>query len=294
VGGAPLHPEAPWPPRCGCWGSGRGPSPRAVPARGLTLSLVMIVKDEQEMLPGCLEAVRDAVDEMIVVDTGSTDRTVEIAESFGATVVRFPWNGSFADARNVSLDHATCDWVMYLDADEHMMPEDAPKLRELLERTWREGFYLVETNYTGGDESGAAVTHHALRLLRRRPQYRFEGRIHEQKTHTMPTFLPERFETSTVRMRHYGYLRSRITSKDKSRRNIELLEVEARENPSPFNQYNLANYEENLTAADSRIRDVDMASEMVNFTKLQVLQQAGTSMLAQANQSPQSVLSLLR
>jgi hypothetical protein len=212
---------------------------RARPVKGMTLSLVMIVKDEQEMLPGCLEAVKDAVDEMIVVDTGSSDRTVEIARSFGAKVVEFPWNGSFADARNVSIDNASCDWVMYLDADEHMIPEDAPKLRALLARTWREAFYLVETNYTGGDESGAAVTHHALRLWRRRPQYRFEGRIHEQKTHTMPTYLPERFETSTVRMRHYGYLRSRITAKDKSRRNIELLEVESRENPSPFNQYNL-------------------------------------------------------
>jgi tetratricopeptide (TPR) repeat protein len=212
---------------------------RARPVKDMTLSLVMIVKDEQEMLPGCLDAVKDAVDEMIVVDTGSSDRTVEIARSFGAKVVEFPWNGSFADARNVSIDNATCDWVMYLDADEHMIPEDAPKLRALLTRTWREAFYLVETNYTGGDESGAAVTHHALRLWRRRPQYRFEGRIHEQKTHTMPTYLPERFETSTVRMRHYGYLRSRITAKDKSRRNIELLEVESHENPSPFNQYNL-------------------------------------------------------
>ncbi len=212
---------------------------RARPVRGMTLSLVMIVKDEQEMLPGCLEAVKEAVDEMIVVDTGSSDRTVEIARSFGATVVDFPWNGSFADARNVSIENATCDWVMYLDADEHMIPEDAGTLRALLQKTWREAFYLVETNYTGGDESGAAVTHHALRLWRRRPQYRFEGRIHEQKTHTMPTYLPERFETSTVRMRHYGYLRSRITAKDKSRRNIELLEIESHENPSPFNQYNL-------------------------------------------------------
>jgi tetratricopeptide (TPR) repeat protein len=217
----------------------RAVAARARPRTGLTLSLCMIVKDEEEMLPGCLEAVRDAVDEMIVVDTGSSDRTAEIARSFGAKVIDFPWNGSFADARNVSLDAATSDWVMYLDADEHMIPEDAEALRELLSRTWREAFYLVETNYTGGDEAGTAVTHHALRLWRNRSNYRFEGRIHEQKSHTMPTYLAERFETSNVRIRHYGYLRSRIASKDKSRRNIELLEIEARENPSPFNDYNL-------------------------------------------------------
>lgn len=211
----------------------------ALPAQGLTLSLVMIVKDEEEMLPGCLEAVRDAVDELIVVDTGSTDHTVEIAESFGATVVHFPWNGSFADARNVSLNHATSDWVLYLDADEHMIAEDAAQLRSLLGRTWREAFYLVETNYTGGDDSGSSVAHLALRLFRNRPEYRFEGRVHEQKTQTMPTYLPERFETTPIRMCHYGYLKSRIGAREKSKRNIELLEQEARDTPSPFVDFNL-------------------------------------------------------
>jgi tetratricopeptide (TPR) repeat protein len=211
----------------------------AKPVAGLTVSLCMIVKDEEEMLPGCLEAARDFVDEMIVVDTGSSDRTAEIAREAGAKLVEFPWNGSFADARNVSLEHATSDWILYLDADEHLVPDDAPAFRALLGRTWREAFYLVETNYTGGEESGSAVNHLAMRLFRNRPAYRFEGRIHEQKTGAMPTFLPERFETSTVRVRHYGYLKSRQTAKDKSRRNIELLEVEARENPSPFNAFNL-------------------------------------------------------
>jgi tetratricopeptide (TPR) repeat protein len=208
-------------------------------AEGLTLSLAMIVRDEEEMLPGCLEAVRGVVDELVVVDTGSTDRTMEIAESFGAKVVRFPWNGSFADARNVSLEHATGDWILYLDADEHLVPEDAPALRALLGKTWREAFYLVETNYLGGEESGHAVTHMALRLFRNRPAYRFEGRIHEQKAQSMPTFLPERFEHTTIRLRHYGYLKGRIDARDKSRRNLELLEQERREAPSPFNAFNL-------------------------------------------------------
>lgn len=212
---------------------------RAGPATGLSLSLCMIVKDEEEMLPGCLGAVRGVVDEIVVVDTGSTDSTIEIAERFGAKVVRFPWTGSFAEARNVSLEHATGDWILYLDADEHLVPEDAGQLRELLGRTWREGFYLVETNYTGGEESGHAVTHLALRLFRNRPSYRFEGRIHEQKTQAMPTYLPERFETTRIRLRHYGYLKSRLVSRDKSRRNVELLRRERAESPSPFNSFNL-------------------------------------------------------
>jgi tetratricopeptide (TPR) repeat protein len=212
---------------------------RARAVKDLTLSLCMIVKNEEEMLPGCLEPLRGVVDEMIVVDTGSTDRTVEIAESFGARVVHFPWNGSFSDARNASIEAASGDWLMYLDADEHMEATDARMLRGLLGRTWREGFYLVETNYTGGSEAGSAVTHMALRIWRNRSQYRFSGRIHEQKTHTMPTYLPERFETTRIRVRHYGYLNQRIASKDKSRRNIELLEQEAREARTPFTDYNL-------------------------------------------------------
>jgi tetratricopeptide (TPR) repeat protein len=211
----------------------------AAPQKGLTVSLCMIVKDEEEMLPGCLENVAAGVDEIIVVDTGSTDRTVEIAESFGATVIHFPWNGSFADARNVGLDAAKGDWLLYLDADEHLVPGDAAKIRGLLGRSWREGFHLVETNYTGGEEAGTSVTHMALRLFRNRPAYRFEGRIHEQKTHHMPTYLPERFEPTTIRIRHYGYLKSRISAKEKSRRNIELLEQEARETPNPFTSFNL-------------------------------------------------------
>ena len=82
---------------------------KAKPAAGMSVRLCMIVKDEEEMLPGCLEAVAEEVDEIVIVDTGSTDRTAQIAESFGAKVVEFPWNGSFSDARNVSLGAASGD-----------------------------------------------------------------------------------------------------------------------------------------------------------------------------------------
>ncbi len=212
----------------------------AKPATGLTLSLCMIVKDEEEMLPRCLAAAKDAVDEIIIVDTGSTDRTVEIAEEFGATVIEFPWTGSFSDARNVSFDAATCDWMMFLDADEVLVEGEAEKLRELTGRTWAEGIYLVEQNYTGIAEEGTSVTHNALRVFRNRPEYRFTGRLHEQIAHTLPGYLPERIENSTVRLEHYGYLTTVRETKDKSRRNLELLERQSEEGvDTAFHHYNL-------------------------------------------------------
>ncbi len=213
---------------------------RARGATGMRLSLCMIVRDEQEMLPRCLASVADAVEEMVIVDTGSTDNTVEIARSFGARVLFHEWTGSFAQARNVSFEAATGDWLLCLDADEVLVEEDAPLLRALTGRIWREAFYLSETNYTGDLEDGTAVTHNALRVFRNRPEYRFEGRLHEQIAHCLPGYLPERIEASGVRIEHYGYLGAVRDSREKSRRNIELLRLQQSESPpTPFLHYNL-------------------------------------------------------
>ena len=212
----------------------------ARPRTGLTLSLCMIVKDEEEMLGRCLAAVKPAVDEMIVVDTGSSDRTVEIAKEHGATVLHHEWTGDFSAARNVSLEAASGDWVIYLDADEVLVEEDADRLRALTGRTWREAFALIETNYTGDVEDGTAMTHNALRMFRNRPHYRFKGRLHEQMAYALPGYLAERLEYTQLRIEHYGYLGVVRDAKDKSRRNLELLEQQAAEgNESAFQSFNL-------------------------------------------------------
>jgi tetratricopeptide (TPR) repeat protein len=212
---------------------------KAVPAAEQTVSLCMIVKDEEAMLPRCLGAVAEFVDELIVVDTGSTDRTIEIAESFGAQVLHHTWDGDFAAARNVGLDAATSDWLMYLDADEVLVDGDGPRLRELLGHTWREGVFLTETNHVGELEDGAAVQHNALRLFRNRPEYRFEGRVHEQFAHKLPS-LPERVAYTQVRIEHFGYLGVVRDAKEKSRRNLELLERQVAEGiDTPFLHFNL-------------------------------------------------------
>jgi tetratricopeptide (TPR) repeat protein len=232
---APLHPTIPALAR-----RALEIASRAQPAEGLRLSMCMIVRDEQDMLPRCLGAVAGAVDEIVVVDTGSTDATVEIARSFGARVLFHEWTGSFAEARNVSFDAATGDWVIFLDADEVLVEEDIPLLRSLTGRTWREAFYLSETNHTGDLDDGTAVTHNALRVFRNRPEYRFEGRLHEQIAGRLPGYLPERVEATGVRIEHYGYLGAVRDSREKSRRNIELLRLQQAESPpTPFLHYNL-------------------------------------------------------
>jgi len=204
-----------------------------------SISLCMIVKDEEEMLPGCLAAVAEHVDQLVIVDTGSTDRTREIALEYGAEVHEFPWNGSFADARNESLRHATGDWVLYLDADEHLVEEDAGRLHELARKTWIEGFHLVETHYTGLEDHGAESTHAPMRMFQRRDKHQWRGRVHEQIMTNFPAFLEERLQHTTVRVNHYGYLAVVIADRDKRSRNLELLMTQLDERRDAFTCFNI-------------------------------------------------------
>src|SRR5207237_2451906 len=99
--------------------------------RRMRVSLCMIVKNEEHNLADCLASVADLVDEVIIIDTGSTDRTKDIAAGFGARVFDFPWVDSFAAARNESLRHATGDWVFWMDGDDRLDPANRTKLQAL-------------------------------------------------------------------------------------------------------------------------------------------------------------------
>src|SRR5438105_10083516 len=94
----------------------------------------MIVKNEEANLPACLESVRDLFHEVIVVDTGSTDRTKEIAAGFGARVFDFPWVDNFAAARNAALEHATGDWIFWMDADDRLDEDNRGEMARLLSK----------------------------------------------------------------------------------------------------------------------------------------------------------------
>lgn len=161
------------------------------------LSLAMIVKDEAHSLGRALSSVKGLWDELIVVDTGSTDRTVALAEGFGAQVKHFPWTGSFTDARHESLRHCTGDWILLLDADEAVDPLDHGALRAALDSD-AAAFRLIHRNYFRSGTfiglegpaqrnlsrytEGCAFPHYSdarsLRLFRNLPGLTFEGRLH--------------------------------------------------------------------------------------------------------------------
>ncbi|MBC8066081.1 MAG: glycosyltransferase family 2 protein, partial [Chlorobia bacterium] len=109
---------------------------------GIKLSACLIVKNESKNLSRCLESLKGIVDEIVVVDTGSTDDTVAIAESFGAKMGSFEWSHDFSAARNHSLEIATGDWVLWIDADEVLVPESVSAIQRALVRPHFGGFAI--------------------------------------------------------------------------------------------------------------------------------------------------------
>src|SRR5690625_6647419 len=97
----------------------------------VTISLCMIVKNEEEVLRRCLDTVKDVMDEINIVDTGSTDNTIEIAKKYTDRVYTFEWTGKFKDARNESFKYATKDYIFYLDADDVILEDDQKKFKKL-------------------------------------------------------------------------------------------------------------------------------------------------------------------
>ncbi len=117
-----------------------------------TVSLCMIVKNEEDNLPRCLESIKDIVDEIIIVDTGSTDKTVEIAKSYGAKVYYLKWNNNFSEARNESLKYATKDWILILDGDDELRAQYKENFKVLLNSNLDEKtIYFFETLSYYGD-----------------------------------------------------------------------------------------------------------------------------------------------
>ncbi|MBE9029350.1 tetratricopeptide repeat protein [filamentous cyanobacterium LEGE 11480] len=182
----------------------------------MKLSLCMIVKDEAENLPKCLESVRNVVDEIIVLDTGSSDDTIAVAELFGAHVHQMPWPHDFSIARNQALQHTTGDWVLVLDADEVLQPEIIPSLQGAIQHEQILVINLIR------HEVGAAQSPYSLvsRLFRRHPAIQFSRPYHAMIDDSVEALVKAEphwqiAQLEGIAIAHTGYQADVIQQQDK-------------------------------------------------------------------------------
>jgi tetratricopeptide (TPR) repeat protein len=203
------------------------------------ISLTMIVKNEEANLPDCLRSAADLFDEVIIVDTGSTDRTKDVALGFGARVFDFPWLDSFSAARNESLRHATGDWVFWLDADDRLDDDNRAKLRALFAGLGHDNAaYSLKCLCVPAVPTDSATQVDHVRLFRNLPEVRWRYRVHEQ---IIPAVRASGAEVrwADVVIRHTGY-QDRALRQRKLQRDLRLLELERAEQPNdPFTLFNI-------------------------------------------------------
>ncbi|WP_028538134.1 MULTISPECIES: glycosyltransferase [Paenibacillus] len=195
-----------------------------------SISLCMIVKNEERCLERCLNSVQNIVSEIIIVDTGSTDRTIEIAKQYTDKVYSFEWTNDFSEARNYALDQATGEYILHLDADEYLY-EGVENLQCELDKAY---YFLRIRNELG---MGRTQTHQFVRLFRNQPSMRYEGKLHEQINLEKNAHLPSGYMNCVIY--HDGYLDSIVKGKNKSKRNMEIIKNAILTSPTSFNYYNL-------------------------------------------------------
>jgi tetratricopeptide (TPR) repeat protein len=203
------------------------------------VSLCMIVRDEEANLPACLATAADLVDDLVIVDTGSTDGTRAAAGRYGARVFEFPWSEDFAAARNESLRHAAGQWIFWLDADDRLDEPNRQKLRHLFANLLDELVAYVMT-YLALNEGGTgnqSVADHA-QLFPNHPLIRWQYRVHEQILPAVER-LGGRVEQTDIVIHHLGY-QDPATIRRKLERNLRLLGLENAEHPNdPVILFNL-------------------------------------------------------
>ncbi|OIQ02505.1 MAG: hypothetical protein AUK55_00605 [Syntrophobacteraceae bacterium CG2_30_61_12] len=194
----------------------------------MKISLCMIVKDEQQLLARCLDSVRHVVDEMVIVDTGSRDRTREIASSYGARMVDFTWTNDFAAARNVALGHASGDWILCLDADELLkMPVGGSGLDQLAAADEADAYSVPIQN---NKLEGGFEFHYAIRFFRKLPGIRFIGKVHERVDESL-FHEQARIRQAPFSIEHTGYAIPPEEMEEKLKRNAKLLQDQIEQDP---------------------------------------------------------------
>ena len=202
-------------------------TPVATLAGAGRLTLCMIVRDEEQRLGHCLNSVQGLVDEIVVVDTGSSDGTVALAERYGATIGHFLWCDNFALARNASLEMATGDFIMWLDADDILPGECHAEIRRLVDQGGHKSYFFVLD-----DKGHEHVSCLQMRLFPNLPGVRFEMPVHEQVTPSLSRLGVEMVSTE-VRVEHTGYTTPHVV-KGKKDRYLKIMERWLEEHPADY------------------------------------------------------------
>jgi tetratricopeptide (TPR) repeat protein len=184
----------------------------------------MIVRNESANLPACLESAADLVDEIVVVDTGSTDDTREIATHPGARVYEFPWCDDFAAARNESLRRANGDWILWLDADDRVPMRGRAGLKELIRDLPDENVAFLMDILCPGPDGGPMLQGVHPRLFRRREDIRWVGRVHEQIASAVMA-SGGTLRKVPLAIVHLGYMHGG-NRRDKLERNLRLIDLQ--------------------------------------------------------------------
>lgn len=196
----------------------------------------MIVKNEEKNIERALSWGKGFVWEQIVVDTGSVDRTVELAKKMGAKVVEFPWIDDFS-AANYALEQAGGDWIAFLDADEYFSEKEAKKIMPLLQSVHQnQKVDLIRSNIAHLNSDGEIIEISLQdRIFRNDPDLRYQYRIHEELYHRGKNGLGVLNAEKQIMILHTGYNESKEKDLEKSERNIRLLKMELEENPKNIN-----------------------------------------------------------
>jgi glycosyltransferase involved in cell wall biosynthesis len=202
----------------------------------MKISACVIAKNEEKTLPRCLESVKDIVSEMIVVDTGSTDRTVEAAQSCGAKVYHFEWIDDFSAAKNFAISKARGNWIVFLDADEYFSTDSIPRIKDVIKFAHQNKYDFIKVfmSHLNWKTKKLETSSENIRMFRNDPHIRYVGVIHEM---VIRSNYPARVldATKQITVIHTGYSPETIQEKKKSKRNLDLLFRELEKKPKSSN-----------------------------------------------------------
>ncbi|MBC2248106.1 glycosyltransferase [Listeria seeligeri] len=221
------------------------------------ISICMIVKNEAHILRQSLASFRKFTEEIIIVDTGSTDETKKIAKEFTDFVYDFEWTGNFSDARNFAATKATGKWIMAIDADECLEEESYLKLKKQL-KLQNESIYMAQIISFTGEKGRVTTTNHMPRIYKNDGTICFRGVIHEQleavDKHSIEAGIAD------VKIYHYGYMSEIVEKQGKSNRNLRLLEKEVKNNKdSGFVHFNIGQEMNRLGKKEEALKEFSEA-----------------------------------